>query len=76
MSTMREALTTAMRGPSDEDLGRQLQKVGLAIADEDSMSRAVHDVYCGLMADHTHPSEKDRAQARQLLAALQGNTPS
>jgi hypothetical protein len=28
-------------------------------------------VYCGIMADHNHPNEKDRDQARQLIAALE-----
>ena len=37
----------------------------------DTMSQAIHDVYCGIMADHQHPNEKDKEQARALLAALQ-----
>jgi hypothetical protein len=28
-------------------------------------------VYCGIMADHDHPNEKDRAQAQQMIEALQ-----
>jgi hypothetical protein len=40
------------------------------MANEDSMSQAIHDVYCGIVADHQHPNEKDREQARQLIAAL------
>ena len=47
-----------------------LQANGAALATEDTMTQAVHDVYCGIMADHEHPNEKDRDQARQLLAAL------
>jgi hypothetical protein len=39
--------------------------------DEDTMSKAIHDVYCGIMADHEHPNEKDHDQARALIAALQ-----
>jgi hypothetical protein len=27
-------------------------------------------VYCGIMADHEHPNEKDRAQAQRLLESL------
>ena len=27
-------------------------------------------VYCGIMADHDHPNEKDQDQARQLIAAI------
>ena len=69
--TMREALERAMGGPTDGDTLQRLQEGGLAIASEDSMSKAIHDVYCGIMADHTHPNEKDREQARALIAALQ-----
>jgi hypothetical protein len=28
-------------------------------------------VYCGIQADHQHPSDKDREQARAMIAALQ-----
>jgi hypothetical protein len=35
------------------------------------MSRAIHDVYCGITADHDHPSEKDHLQAKMMIAALQ-----
>ena len=35
------------------------------------MSQAIHDVYCGIMADHTHPNEKDRQQAQAMIDALQ-----
>jgi hypothetical protein len=34
------------------------------------MTAAIHNVYCGIMADHEHPNEKDREQARQLIAAI------
>jgi hypothetical protein len=37
----------------------------------DTMSQAIHDVYCGIMADHEHPNEKDRQQAQQMIDALQ-----
>jgi hypothetical protein len=40
------------------------------MGDEDTMTAAVHNVYCGIMADHDHPNEKDRDQARQLIAAI------
>jgi len=43
----------------------------MAVANEDTMSKAIHDVYCGIMADHDHPNEKDHEQARALMAALQ-----
>jgi hypothetical protein len=35
------------------------------------MSQAIHDVYCGIMADHTDPNDKDREQAAAMIAALQ-----
>lgn len=70
MPTMREALEQAMGRQSDETV-RQLQSAGLAVVDVDTMSQAIHDVYCGIMADHTHPNEKDQDQARQMVAALQ-----
>jgi hypothetical protein len=28
-------------------------------------------VYCGIMADHEHPNEKDRNQAEAMVAAIQ-----
>ena len=71
MTTMHEALANAMHLPPDTEALTQLHGSGLAIADEDTMSRAIHDVYCGIMADHDHPNEKDRAQARAMLEALQ-----
>ncbi len=67
---MREALDDAMhRETVDGAMGALLER-GVWIADLDTMSQAVHDVYCGIMADHEHPNEKDRDQARQLVAAV------
>ena len=48
-----------------------LNEQGIAVVDLDTMSTAIHDVYCGIMADHEHPNDKDRDQARQLLEAMQ-----
>jgi hypothetical protein len=31
-------------------------------------------VYCGIMADHFEPNDKDREQARAMIAALQKQT--
>jgi hypothetical protein len=70
MSTMHEALNSAMHTGSPEDALRALQGQGIAVATQDTMSQAIHDVYCGIMADHQHPSDKDREQARQVLEAL------
>jgi hypothetical protein len=68
--TMREALDQAMgRGDADAAMAA-LRDGGVAMANEDTMSQAIHDVYCGIMADHQHPNDKDRDQARQLLEAL------
>jgi hypothetical protein len=71
MTTMHEALAEAMHLPADNDSIRQLHDGGFAIADEDTMSRAIHDVYCGIVADHDHPNEKDHEQARALIDAMQ-----
>ena len=70
-TTMREALERAMGRQPDSETIRQLQEGGLAILDEGTMSQAIHDVYCGIMADHTHPNEKDQEQARAMIAAIQ-----
>jgi hypothetical protein len=69
--TMQDALVRAMHLPADNDTVRRLHEGGLAVADEDTMSRAIHDVYCGIMADHTEPNAKDRDQARAMISALQ-----
>jgi len=69
--TMQDALVRAMHLPEDNDTVKRLHEGGLAVADEDTMSRAIHDVYCGIMADHAEPSEKDRDQARAMISALQ-----
>jgi hypothetical protein len=78
--TMQDALVRAMHLPEGGDTVRRLHEGGFALADEDTMSRAIHDVYCGIMADHTEPSEKDRDQARAMIGALQkhatGQTPA
>ena len=44
---------------------------GLAVADEETMSQAIHAIYCGPDADHDTPNEKDRQQARSMIASLQ-----
>ena len=73
--TMHEALDRAMRRDSTDDAMAALREGGVAMANEDSMSQAIHDVYCGIVADHQHPNEKDREQARQLIAALERHQP-
>jgi hypothetical protein len=69
--TMLEALDAAMHRESSDEAMAALKERGIAIVDLDTMSTAVHDVYCGIMADHEHPNEKDRDQARRLLEAMQ-----
>jgi hypothetical protein len=69
--TVRDSLIQAMRLPDDSDTVQRLHDGGLAVANEDTMSQAIHDVYCGIVADHDHPNEKDRAQARAMIDALQ-----
>ena len=71
--TMQHALLQAMNLPDDSDTVRRLHENGLAVTNEDTMSQAIHDVYCGIVADHEHPNEKDRDQARALIAALQSH---
>ena len=68
---MRAALERAMGREPDGETILRLQAGGLAVLNEDTMSKAIHDVYCGIMADHVHPSEKDHEQARALIAVLQ-----
>jgi hypothetical protein len=69
--SMREALVEAMHLPPDSETLTWLHDHGLAVADQDTMSQAIHDIYCGIEADHQHPNEKDQAQARALIAAIQ-----
>ena len=68
--TMQQALEQAMGHKVDDETLRRLQDGGMAVMNEDSMSQAVHDVYCGVMADHEHPNDKDRDQARALIASF------
>lgn len=68
--TMRQALDEAMRSDTADGAMSTLIERGVWMADEDTMTQAIHDVYCGIMADHDHPNEKDRDQARQLIAAI------
>ena len=73
MST-HESLLEAMQLGTDSDMARWMIERGVALADEETMSQAIHDVYCGITADHDHPNEKDHQQAQALLAALQKHT--
>jgi len=68
---MRESLDQDLH-LSEGETARRLQEYGLAVVNVDTMAQAIHDVYCGIMADHDHPNEKDRAQAEAMVASLQG----
>jgi hypothetical protein len=68
--TMQQALDEAMHHETPEKVMNSLIQQGVWMADEDTMTAAIHNVYCGIMADHEHPNEKDREQARQLIAAI------
>jgi hypothetical protein len=68
--SVRESLVQAMHLPADSDAIRWMDERGVAVANEDTMSRAIHDIYCGITADHDHPNEKDHQQARALLDAM------
>ena len=69
--TTRDSLVQAMHLPADSDTVQWLHGQGVAIADQDTMSQAIHDIYCGIQADHQHPNDKDRAQARAMIDAIQ-----
>jgi hypothetical protein len=68
--TMQRALDEAMRSDSADNAMSALIERGVWMVDEDTMTQAIHSVYCGIMADHAHPNDKDRDQARQLIAAI------
>ena len=67
----RESLLEAMGLLTDSDTARWMIERGVALADEETLSQAIHDVYCGIAADHDQPNEKDHRQALAMLAALQ-----
>ena len=71
MATMHEALEQAMGHHFEPGTVDRIHQEGMAIGNVDTMSQAIHDVYCGITADHQHPNEKDREQARAMIAALQ-----
>jgi hypothetical protein len=68
--TVQRALEEAMHHETSAGVMDALVQQGVWMADEDTMTAAIHNVYCGIMADHEHPNEKDRDQARQLIAAI------
>jgi hypothetical protein len=59
-----------MRGDTVDDAMGVLIEREVWLTDADTLSQAIHSVYCGMMADHDGPNDKDREQARQLIAAI------
>jgi len=72
--TVQAALEQAMHHETPAGVMNSLVEQGVWMADEDTMTAAIHNVYCGIMADHEHPNDKDRDQARQLIAAIGKST--
>jgi hypothetical protein len=68
--TIQAAMADAMHRENADDAISALIQHEVWMVDVDTMTLAVHNVYCGIMADHEHPNDKDRDQARQLVAAV------
>ena len=68
--TVQKALEEAMHHETATGVMNSLVQQGVWMTDEDTMTAAIHNVYCGIMADHDSPNQKDRDQARQLIAAI------
>jgi hypothetical protein len=66
-----ESLLGQMGLSADSDTARWMHERGIALADEETMAQAIHDVYCGIAADHDQPNEKDHQQALAMIGALQ-----
>lgn len=72
--TVQKAFEEAMHHETSAAVMNSLIQQGVWMADEDTMTAAIHNVYCGIMADHQQPNEKDREQARKLIAAIGEST--
>jgi len=68
--SVQKAFEEAMHHETPVGVMNSLIQQGVWMADEDTMTAAIHNVYCGIMADHAQPNEKDRDQARQMIAAI------
>ncbi len=68
--TTRDALQEAISRDSVDDAMGVLIEREVWMADADTLTQAIHSVYCGIMADHDQPNDKDREQAKQLIAAI------
>jgi hypothetical protein len=71
-----ESLLQSMGVTAESSLGRWMLDRGVALADEETMSQAIHEVYCGIAADHPEPNDKDHAQALALIGALRAQVES
>ena len=69
--TTRDALDAALQRENVDDAMSELIGREVWLTDADTLSQAIHQVYCGIMADHDHPNEKDRLQAQAMIDALQ-----
>jgi len=67
--SMRDLLAQAMRLPTGSDTIKWLSDRGVSVSDQDTMSHAVHEIYCGAKPDHDQPNERDQQQAIALLAS-------
>ena len=61
--TMKETLLEAMHVPSDSETARWMSDRGVAVTDVDTMSQAIHDVYCGITASLRRPPERQGPSA-------------
>ena len=68
--SVQTAFEEAMHHETPAGVMSALIEQGVWMVDEDTMTAAIHNVYCGIMADHAEQNEKDRAQARQMIAAI------
>jgi hypothetical protein len=68
--SMRASLVETMHLAPDGETVQRILGSGLAIADQETMSQAIHDVYCGIMADHSEPNQKDLDQAQAMIDSL------
>jgi hypothetical protein len=68
--TTLDSLLEAMRTTPDSEVGAWMVARGIALADEETLSQAIHEVYCGIAADHPTPNAKDHAQALALISSM------
>ena len=67
----QDSLLGALGLSAESETARWMMERGIALADEETMAQAIHDVYCGIAADHKEPNEKDHRQALAMIGALQ-----